>query len=401
MTLKFLKNKNFALFKSFLRTYFISILIILVLTVGLTLSLINLNNTIVSYNTKDSVLESRLKTTSLRLNNLQNQNQYKINQALKENINDIQTSYKQAVDLYQQILDLQAQKQDTGKLDEEFSQSLEYLYKMNYSSASASLKLLSADIQKEQEAIATSISGLQSQNVQASNSLPSEGFSAQRVSVGSKTFLVYIVAANLNTTRVIVDTASSGDCSNNCPTLPLSDYVSRNNAFAGINGSFFCPADYPSCAGKTGSFDTLLMNKNKVYFNSANNVYSTVPLVVFKDNWAKFFTQSLQWGRDTSVDAVIAMQPLLIFSGQDIYSGSSVSKYNVIGTRDFIANKGNTIYIGVIFGASMDDAANVLKTLGVDNALNLDEGGSTALWYGGYKAGPGRNIPNAVLFVRK
>ena len=42
-----------------------------------------------------------------------------------------------------------------------------------------------------------------------------------------------------------------------------------------------------------------------------------------------------------------------------------------------------------------------MKALGMDNALNLDSGGSTALWSGGYKAGPGRNIPNAVLFVRK
>ncbi|HSX40150.1 MAG TPA: phosphodiester glycosidase family protein [Candidatus Saccharimonadales bacterium] len=49
----------------------------------------------------------------------------------------------------------------------------------------------------------------------------------------------------------------------------------------------------------------------------------------------------------------------------------------------------------------MSDAAHVLKTLGLENALNLDEGGSSALWFGGYKVGPGRNIPNAVLFLKK
>ena len=90
-----------------------------------------------------------------------------------------------------------------------------------------------------------------------------------------------IIAADLHATRVIVDTASDGDCSNNCPVLPLVDYVSRSSAYAGINGTFFCPTEYPSCAGKTNSFDTLLMNKNKVYFNSANNVYSTVPAAIF------------------------------------------------------------------------------------------------------------------------
>jgi hypothetical protein len=51
--------------------------------------------------------------------------------------------------------------------------------------------------------------------------------------------------------------------------------------YAGINGVFFCPSTYPSCAGKTNSFDTLLMNKNKTYFNGTNNIYSTVPAVLF------------------------------------------------------------------------------------------------------------------------
>lgn len=49
----------------------------------------------------------------------------------------------------------------------------------------------------------------------------------------------------------------------------------------------------------------------------------------------------------------------------------------------------------------LEDAAKILTTLKLDNALGLDQGDSTALWFGGYKAGPGRNIPNAILFVHK
>jgi len=56
---------------------------------------------------------------------------------------------------------------------------------------------------------------------------------------------------------------------------------SKKYAYAGVNGGYFCPPEYPSCAGKTNSFDTLLMNKNKVYFNSDNNKFSVVPAVVF------------------------------------------------------------------------------------------------------------------------
>jgi exopolysaccharide biosynthesis protein len=280
--------------------------------------------------------------------------------------------------------------------------SFDYLYQINYSSGSASLKTLSLDIKKkEDELAAVQVQVSAPQNVIQSNTPPGNGFSVQSVSTDNGSFSIAIVAADLNSTKVIVDTASSGDCSNNCPTLPLSDYVSRNGAFAGINGSYFCPAEYPSCAGKTGSFNTLLMNKDKVYFNSSNNVYSTNPAVIFYGNTSRFVSQALEWGRDTGVDSVLSNYPLLVFNGQVAYSGGGDPKFAPKGPRDFIANKGSTVYIGTIFNASMGDAAKVLRTLGMDNALNLDEGGSTALWYGEYKTGSGRNIPNAILFVHK
>jgi hypothetical protein len=62
---------------------------------------------------------------------------------------------------------------------------------------------------------------------------------------------------------------------------------------------------------------------------------------------------------------------------------------------------GSTVYIGVVHNATVAEAAYALKALGLSHALNLDSGGSTALYSGGYKVGPGRNIPNAVLLVGK
>lgn len=59
------------------------------------------------------------------------------------------------------------------------------------------------------------------------------------------------------------------------------------------------------------------------------------------------------------------------------------------------------VYIGFVLNATMGESAQVMKALSMGEALNLDEGGSTALWSGGYILGPGRNIPNAVLFVRR
>jgi hypothetical protein len=143
------------------------------------------------------------------------------------------------------------------------------------------------------------------------------------------------------------------------------------------------------------------MNKNKVYFNSSNNVYSNVPVAIFGSGFARFIGQSSGWGRDTGVDGVIANQPLLLSGGNIAFGGDSDPKKGSVGSRGFVANKGSTVYIGIVYNATVVQAAYALKALGLENALNLDSGGSTALWFGGYKAGPGRNIPNAVLFVRK
>lgn len=200
---------------------------------------------------------------------------------------------------------------------------------------------------------------------------------------------------------MIVDTASDGDCFDNCPVLPLADYVSRSGAYAGVNGTYFCPDTYPECQGKKNSFDLLVMNKNKVYFNSDNNVYSTNPAVIFLSGSVRFVRQALEWGRDTSVDGVISNFPLLVIGNQSAFGGDDVAKHTVKGNRGFVANKGNTIYIGVVHSATVVESAKVMISLGMDNAMNLDDGGSTALWFGGYKVGPGRNLPNVILFVRK
>ena len=237
--------------------------------------------------------------------------------------------------------------------------------------------------------------------VPANNTPPGSGYSRQSVNSEKGTFTVGIIAADLGSTRVIVDTASSGDCSNDCPTLSLGEYVSRNGAYAGVNGSYFCPADYASCADKKNSFDTLLMNKDKIYFNSDNNVYSTLPAAIFGYGTIRFVGQSLEWGRDTSADSVLANYPMLVQGGNIAYAGSGDGKLTSKGSRSFVGNKGNTVYIGVVFSATVEESAYVMKALGIENALNLDDGGSTALWHGGYKVGPGRGLPNAILFVSR
>lgn len=344
-------------------------------------------------------LEEKLISLSQEFSQLKNEDQYKRNNELETTIKNIEKTYNQAVDVYENLLSLKEKTAKTQPQDEKFAQSLDLLSQRNYASASATLTQLNQEIEKEKEKIATQF--VIPTNVPVNNSPPGSGYSRQQVATDVGNFMVSLVAADLNSTRVIVDTASDSDCTDNCPVLPLATYVSRNGAFAGVNGSYFCPATYPDCTSKKNSFDTLLMNKNKVYFNSANNVYSTVPTAIFYGNTARFVAQSMEWGRDTGVDSVIANYPLLTFNSQIAFTGDDKTKHSAKGGRSFIAVTGSTVYIGVIHSATVAEAAKVAHALNLNHALNLDDGGSTALWSGGYKVGPGRDLPNAVLLVRK
>jgi len=320
------------------------------------------------------------------------------NNNLEAEIASIQKTYQAAVAVYEKILDYKGGSTKKIALEVDLATALDQLSTRNYASAGASLAAIE---QKLEEEIKAAAAVKIPENVPESNSPPASGYSQQKVTTGGGSFLVDIISADLGSTRIIVDTASDGDCGNNCPVLSLADYVSRNGAFAGINGSYFCPAEYPSCAGKTNSFDTLLMNKNKVYFNSGNNVYSTVPAVIFGGGWIRFVGQSLEWGRDTGIDGMIANRPLLVAGGNVVYGGGGDAKWESRGPRNFVANRGNNVFIGIVRGATLAEAAGVLQALGMENGLNLDSGGSSALWAGGYKYGPGRSIPNAILLVRK
>jgi len=349
-------------------------------------------------------LTKMLDKTKKELSVLKNEDQYKINQELKEKIKLTDETYKKTATSYEKLVDLKAQKQDTTDLDTMYAGIVKYLADLNFSSGSALLTQLNNGVDKKYSTIAAAAKSAASAaeaTAALNNAPPGNGYSFQAVKTDAGTFNVSIVAADLNSTRAIIDTASDSDCTNNCPVMNLGDYVARSGAYAGINGPFFCPAEYPSCAGKTNSFDTLLMNKNKHYFNSDNNKYSTVPLVYFTGNTMGIRGQTLEWGRDTGVDSVVANFPLYIVGGNNAFGGSGDPKLESVGPRTFVANKGNTAYIGIVYSATSAQAASVLKTLGMDNALGLDQGGSTALWFNGYKAGPGRNIPAVLLFVRK
>ena len=232
-------------------------------------------------------------------------------------------------------------------------------------------------------------------------------FARTTITTSRGNFSVDMITLDLSnpSLRFITDVAESGDCKNNCATKPLMNYVTENGAFAGINGTYFCPPEYASCAGSTGSFNTLVLDSpTKRFFNQAENVYSVNPLVVF-DNGHRphFYQHTYEYGTDTNIQAAMANHPLLIFGGQWVLNEDSLdSKSRTVKTnRGGIGVKGNSFYMIVAHGATVGDLAAIFQALGVEHAMNLDGGGSSALvYYGSYKTGPGRTIPNAFLVAQ-
>lgn len=338
---------------------------------------------------------------SSELKKVTSEDQFVKNKELELEIKNIHDSFKAAATAYELLSDYQIKAKNTSSETKAFANILNLLSSKNFASAISEIASLAAKIKTEQDKLLATTPLTIGANLSVNNSPPSSGFSRQKVHTDIGDYIVDIVSADLASTRVIVDSASDDTCTNNCPALPLSDYVSRSGAFAGVNGTYFCPADYPSCAGKTNSFDLLVMNKNKRYLNSENNVYSTNPAAIFGNGWIRFVGAAQEWGRDTGVDGVISNFPLLVSGRNVVFGGNSDPKQGSRGNRSFVANNGTTVYIGVVYNATVAESAQVLKAMNMENGLNLDSGGSTALWFGGYKTGPGRNIPNAILFVRK
>lgn len=347
----------------------------------------------------NGMLSNEISSLNSELTTLKNEDTRKTNEELNSKMKMIAESYKNNVSIFEKLNDLKLISKNTSSIDTLYAKAVNFLSSGDLENAGKTFSEVEKAINTENEKNIAKT--LVSASAPVNNTPPGSGYSRQSVQTESASFTVSLIAADLGSTKVIVDTASDADCNDNCPVLPLSTYVSRNGAYAGINGSYFCPASYPSCSGKTNSFDLLVMNKNKHYFNSANNVYSSNPAVIFGGSYIRFVSSASQWGRDTGIDGMLSNYPLLVEGGTIRFSGNSDPKMSSRGMRGFVANKGNTVYIGFVHNATMSESAIVLKTLGMENAMNLDEGGSTALWSGGYKLGPGRDIPNAILFVRK
>lgn len=277
-------------------------------------------------------------------------------------------------------------------------------------SAALKEKIASEEARKKQEEIAKKKAAEEAAKVQSTApqqaaAVASGAYSRQSVQTQDGTFTVDMIAADLASgARVITDVGSDGNCADGCPAFSLAEYVARHGGYAGINGTYFCPPDYAQCAGQTNSFTLMvynsrtsnLINEDKKDWTNAGAFF-----LIDAGNGIHFYNPASGYD-GASKKAGIAMRPALVQNrGYAVNEGAMEPKENTKANRPFIGNKGSTVYIGVVRSATVPEEARALASLGFDNAIHLDSGGSTALYHNGsYLYGPGRKLPSAVIFAR-
>jgi len=210
--------------------------------------------------------------------------------------------------------------------------------------------------------------------------------------------------------RIITDTASDGDCPGPCPARELIDYVIDNHGFAAINGTYF----ETGAAKRNYYFFPVYNSRLGVMINESQlKWWTTGPLMVFdENNKFYYFADSRDFGSvaqfeskyGVKIQAAIGNKPRLIENYLNWLIDWEVDESQMTGQylRTAIGYKDNKIYLVAINKATIPDLAIVMQTLGMEYALNLDGGYSTALYYNDeYMVGPGRNIPNALIFAKK
>ena len=128
-------------------------------------------------------------------------------------------------------------------------------------------------------------------------------------------------------------------------------------------------------------------------------------LVVFNGKTPTSYRRAYVYAQGPAANAPItagvSMFPLLMQGGSVVDSeAEQTDQQKQKGLKGSIGTDGTYVYLALVSNANVTDSAYVLQALGVRDALNLDGGGTGAMYIGGgYVVGPGRLLPNAVLLT--
>jgi len=233
------------------------------------------------------------------------------------------------------------------------------------------------------------------------------GYSLVSVPTARGTFAVHLIKEKLTEVTVKTLAANANVCRNDCPVKPLAQYVAENNAFAGLNGTYLCPPDYAECVGKINSYEYAVYDSNRsTWLNLPSLATTQTALVTFAGGTPTFYRRSYVYANDrllsrSPITAGLSMYPLLLQSGRVVDSEAEQSDAQKLRSmKGSIGVDQTYVYLALVANASVTESAYALQALGVRDALNLDGGGTSAMWLGSYKVGPGRLLPNAVLLTK-
>ncbi|KKS33957.1 hypothetical protein A2380_00700 [candidate division WWE3 bacterium RIFOXYB1_FULL_43_24] len=229
------------------------------------------------------------------------------------------------------------------------------------------------------------------------------GYSYQTVQTERGSFGAFVIKLPLNEVKVRTVSASSGTCTNGCETKSLADYVKDSGGFAGMNGSYFCPPDYSTCGGKINSSDFALYDSHEGKWEHKDALsWNETGLMTFNGSNPSFYRETSDYGGG-GVTAGISNYPSLVKDGDIVVDDDDLTSYqkDIKGPRGVIGVGGENLYLVIVSGATVKDAAYVIRALGAKHALNLDGGGSSAMYINGkYVVGPGRSLPNAIILTK-
>lgn len=242
----------------------------------------------------------------------------------------------------------------------------------------------------------------------------------KKININNQAYTIDIVTIDLANPKlkIIFDTADTNDCLTNCQVKPLSYYAFLSNGFAGINGSYFCTSG--SCEKNYYFFPIFNSHLNKMINESQLKYWTTGPIIAFDEN-NKFYYfkdsrefKNVAWFEETyrvKLQAAIGNKPRLIENklNQLIEWEIDQKQKTVKTTRNALAYKDSSdnpgkgqLYLVITHNTTVPILAEIMQNLEMDYALNLDGGYSSALIYNGeYMVGPGRDIPNALVFAEE
>ncbi|UQQ36946.1 phosphodiester glycosidase family protein [Paenibacillus polymyxa] len=217
--------------------------------------------------------------------------------------------------------------------------------------------------------------------------------------VGSRAFSAKVVTISMLHPKVSLDVALAGDTLGKVENL--SSLAKRNQAVVAINGTFFdayTKSSYKTPYGYLVSHGKMLKkssgDQRTVFTYDANHLAELVSGSAFEQ---RLTTQG-------SVEGALQAGPRLVTNGQvslnvkaegfkdpKILTGGGARSALGI-TRD------HKLILLTTSGATIPQLAQMMKQAGAYQAMNLDGGASSGLYYNGsYLTTPGRQISNAII----